>query len=128
MNEEIQALVRKSRKALEAGRLMLSGGFPEQAASEAYYAMFYAAKAMLLREGKRLKQHKQVIRAFKNLAAKTGRSRFYDLLSNGFKLRHFAAYETDLVVKVSEDRARAALNAANEFLNVAEEYLEARPT
>ncbi len=51
MNEEIQALVRKSRKALEVGRLMLSGGFPEQAASEAYYAMFYAAKAMLLREG-----------------------------------------------------------------------------
>ena len=55
MKEEIAALLRKAHRKLDAGRHSLRDGFPEEAASDAYYAMHHAAKARCfhVREGLR---------------------------------------------------------------------------
>jgi len=123
MNEEIQSLLAKAHRSLDAAAVIIAAGFFEKVASEAYYAMFYAAKAMLLNAGKRLKQHKQVIRAFESLAKTSGKLKFYDSLAEAFKLRHFATYETGLLADVPEERARVTLQNATEFVTMAEQFL-----
>ncbi len=120
--------MRKARRTVRAGYRLLSGGFAEEATSESYYAKFYAAKAMLLSEGKRLSQHKHVIRAFEELLVETRRvdRRFLASLDAGLRLRHSADYETDLAFTISEEQARESLKSAEEFLDMAEGFLNER--
>ncbi len=126
MSDEIDALLRKARRTVQAGYRLLSGGFAEEATSESYYAKFYAAKAMLLSEGERLRQHKHVIRAFEELLVETRRvdRRFLASLDASLRLRHSADYETDLTFAISEEQARESLRSAEEFLNMAEAFLK----
>ncbi len=123
MNDEVQALLAKAHRSLDAAAVIIAAGFFEKAAGEAYYAMFYAAKAMLLNTAKRLKQHKQVIRAFESLAKTSGKLKFYDSLAQAFRLRHFATYETGLLADVSQKQARTTLQNATEFVTMAEDFL-----
>jgi len=125
MTPEAEALLRKSRRSIEAGCLLLSKEFAEDAASEAYYAMFYAAKAMLVSAGEKATQHKHVARRFQQLFVATGQiqGKYYDTLEEGLKLRHFADYETDLTYAVSSEDAAASLEKATKFVAMAEELL-----
>jgi uncharacterized protein (UPF0332 family) len=123
-DDEILALLAKARRSLDAAAVIIAARFFEKAASEAYYAMFYAAKAMLLNTGQRLKQHKQVIRAFESLARTIGKLKFYDSLAEAFRLRHFATYETGFLADVSEKQARTTLQNAIEFVTMSERFLE----
>ncbi|HUU13551.1 MAG TPA: HEPN domain-containing protein [Terriglobia bacterium] len=125
MTPESEALLRKSRRSLEAGQLLLSEGFMEDAASEAYYAMFYAAKAILVNAGQKATQHKHVVRKFQQLFVVTGRiqNKYYDALEEALKLRHFADYETDLSYPVPSEEASTSLGKATEFVVMAEEFL-----
>jgi len=50
-----------------------SNGFPDYAASRAYYAMFYIAEAFLDGEGMSFSSHAAVIGAFGREFARTGR-------------------------------------------------------
>ncbi len=81
---------------------MLAQGFPDEAASDAYYAMYHAAKAMLLPRAPRgrLKRKRDVHMKFKELLVDAGKleRRFYDYLDEGLKTRHIADYETDPLV------------------------------
>jgi len=122
MKPEVEALVRKSRRSLAAGRLLLSQGFLEDVASEAYYVMFYAAKAMLLSMGEKATQHRHVTRKFQELFIMTGRveSKFYEALESGLKRRHLADYETDLTYPIPLEEAEESLEEATAFLAMAE--------
>jgi uncharacterized protein (UPF0332 family) len=62
MTEEVEALIRKARRSLKAGEILLSPGFVEEAVTRAYYAMFSAAKAMLLTQGRKPTKHKHAAR------------------------------------------------------------------
>jgi len=44
---EIEALLQKAKESLEAARGLLRDGYPDFAASRAYYAMFYVTEALL---------------------------------------------------------------------------------
>ena len=125
MTPESDALLRKSRRSLEAGRLLLSKGFLEDVASGAYYAMLYAAKAMLLNSGQKATQHKHVTRKFQELFIATGKvePKFYESLEGSLKRRHFADYETDLTFAISNEEAEASLKEAAAFLAMAEQFL-----
>jgi uncharacterized protein (UPF0332 family) len=46
--EEIQKLIQKSEHALKAAENLMKEDYPSDAASKAYYAMFYAVRALLL--------------------------------------------------------------------------------
>ena len=126
MDEEIQALLRKARRKLQAGESALSQGFPEEAASDAYYAMYHAAKAMLLPRAPRVRKHGDVRVKFKELLVDAGKvdNRFDSYLDQGLKTRHFADYETDLGVSVSSEEAEQVLARASEFVTMAEDFLK----
>lgn len=73
MNADIAALMEKAAASLAAARMLLAGGFADFAISRAYYAMFYAAEALLLTEGLTFSKHAAVASAFGQRFAKTGR-------------------------------------------------------
>jgi uncharacterized protein len=123
MDQEIQALLRKASRKLQAARSALSQGFPEEAASDAYYAMYHAAKALLLPRAPRVKRHGDVRIKFRAVLVDTGKidKRFDDYLDEGLKARHFADYGTDLEVTISLDEAKEALVRAEEFIAMAQD-------
>lgn len=51
MSAQTEALLAKARRSLDNARRSLEAGDAEFAASRAYYAMFYAAEALLLSRG-----------------------------------------------------------------------------
>jgi uncharacterized protein (UPF0332 family) len=71
--EEVQALMRKARRALDAARLLLEGGAPEGAANRLYYAAFHAARAALMLEDETPNTHKGIKARFSYHFIRTGR-------------------------------------------------------
>ena len=53
MKEQTRKLLDKSAHAIRAARLLLENDETDFAAGRAYYAMFYAAEALLCEEGQR---------------------------------------------------------------------------
>ncbi len=72
----VQALVRKSERALKVARLALNAGDNDSAVSRSYYAMFDIARAAILRAGVTEdllpRTHSGVIEAFRNHAVQSG--------------------------------------------------------
>jgi uncharacterized protein (UPF0332 family) len=66
-------LLRKARSSLEAARLLLEGGYPDFAASRAYYPMFHVAEAFLDGEGLAYSKHSAVIASSGQHFARAGR-------------------------------------------------------
>jgi len=125
MNEEIEALLRKSHRFLDAGRSLLAAGFPEDAASRAYYAEFTASKAMLLLRSPKATKHGPVKRTFEETLVNTGKveRKFLTYLELALQVRHFADYETDLIHTLTTEDAEVRLREASEFVAMAEEFL-----
>jgi len=71
MKPEIQALLDKASQSLQAAELLKREGYLDFAASRAYYAMFYAAQALLLDRERSFSHHSAVIAAFGKQFAKT---------------------------------------------------------
>lgn len=77
MSTLLDALVRKSRRALRSARLDLQDGDTDGAVNRSYYAMFNTAQAALLSSGmpedKLPKTHSGLISAFGERAVKSGK-------------------------------------------------------
>lgn len=73
MTPDQSELLEKAARSLEAARLLLDEDHSDFAASRAYYAMFYAAEAMLEGEELAFSSHAAVVAAFGREFAKTGR-------------------------------------------------------
>ncbi len=71
MKPEIQALLDKASESRQAAELLNREGYLDFAASRAYYAMFYAAQALLLDREKSFPRHSAVIAAFGKEFART---------------------------------------------------------
>lgn len=59
--------------SIRVSRLLVEGGYYNEAISRCYYAMFYAASALLLSKGHRFKKHSQLISAFGQYFVKEGK-------------------------------------------------------
>ena len=57
----ISTLLNRAEDAIESAQLLLDKSFYEASVSRAYYAMFYAAEALLLSKGLFVSTHKGVI-------------------------------------------------------------------
>ena len=68
----IQSLIEKARRYLRSTELLIQDGDYDSAVSRAYYAMFYAAEAALLKKEMTFSSHKAVISAFGQYFVKTG--------------------------------------------------------
>jgi uncharacterized protein (UPF0332 family) len=90
----------------------------DDAVSRAYYAMFYAAKALLIRDGISVaSKHSAIVAAFGREYAKTGKidSRYHQMLIEDFEWRQKADY--DVFWHADRETAQGRLEDARKFVD-----------
>ena len=97
MTDEIRRYLDKADHALIVAEDLMERGHTPDAASKIYYAMFYAAKALLAVEGIDVSKHSAVESAFGYYFAKPGRidPEYHKMLMNARKIREIADYDID---------------------------------
>ena len=120
----IEAYVAEARRALEAAEINLQHSLYATALNLAYYAIFYAASALLLTKGITRSKHSGVISAFRQYFVKPGLmeteySRIY-----GKVMDARAGSDYDVTTSVEPGLARECLDSAREFVRMASKYLE----
>jgi uncharacterized protein (UPF0332 family) len=113
LRQDIPNLIARAERSLEAANLLIKNGYFADAVSRSYYAMFYAATALLHSEGITVSKH----------FAKTGKLevRLHRALIDVFDERQTADYGG--IVFSHEDTA-LAYQAAGEFVQATQEYLD----
>ncbi len=113
--EHVARLMEKAEESLDVARSLTAEGHHGFAASRAYYAMFYAATAVLLSKGLSFSKHTAVIAEFNRGFVKTGvfGPEMFKSLQLGFDLRSQGDYS---IVPVSHDRAESLIEKALAFL------------
>lgn len=61
--EEARARLGRARETLDAARVLMRESYRAEAVSRCYYAMFYAARALLIRHGLTVHKHSAVVSA-----------------------------------------------------------------
>jgi len=117
-------LMRRAKESLAAARGTLRDGFPDFAASRAYYAMFYVASALLVYRGQSYSSHAAVISAFGREYAKTARidQKFHRWLIAGQNFRNIGDYGIE--AHVSKEQAELTCAWADQFIEAAGSFLE----
>lgn len=116
MNEApIRELISKAHESIHAARVLLDAGHPDFATSRAYYAMYYAAEAMLLTRDERRSKHSGVIAAFGEVFVKTGvvATEHFRWLREAFDERNLGDYA---LVRIEPARADEIIQAAERFV------------
>ena len=124
MKVETGALLAKARDSLKAGELLNREGYPDFAASRAYYAMLYAAQALLLERGLSFSKHTAVIGAFGREFAKPGSLdvKYHRYLIDAQDFRNLGDYGTG--PELTADQAKQVIEWAAEFLAAAQTQIE----
>jgi len=122
MNEEIDKLIEKAKRSVEAAKRLLDSGDYDFSVSRAYYAMFYCA--LLLTKDLSFSKHSAVIAAFGKHFVKTGlvSPALHSYLSNAFKDRQMGDYEA--VITISRQQAENHVRNAEEFVRQTSEYVK----
>jgi len=109
-------LLEKSAQRLLAAQQLLESGFYEDAVGRAYYSMFFAAKAVLLRKGITVKTHRGLISAFGSEFVQQNlmEAEYGKILSIAEELREEVDYS--ITRKVSREEASALVDDATRFL------------
>jgi uncharacterized protein (UPF0332 family) len=120
-------LLLKARQSLSAARVLLDSGYPEYAASRAYYTMFYIASAFLAGEGMSFSKHSAVISAFGRDFVSTGRVsvEFHRFLIKAQEMRNVGDYGD--IDEVSASEATVQIVRAEQFLELAENLIGTLP-
>lgn len=121
---EIQYYMERAQRDLRATQSNLEQGFYEVAVSRAYYAMFYAASALLASKSIARSKHTGVVSAFGEHFVKTGliESDYAKLLGQAFDSRLDSDY--DIVFTAERMLAEAVKNDAERFVERIERYLQ----
>lgn len=121
---EIGLLLKKADRYIKSAKLLLENEDTGSSVSRSYYAMFYAAQAILLTKNIRASSHKGIVSSFGEHFIKTGifEKRFGREISNAFKERQIGDYDFELVI--DKGRAEELLDKAEEFVDVIKEYLK----
>jgi len=127
MKSETRTLLDKAARAVRAAETMLREGDADFAAGRAYYAMFYAAEALLCEKGLRFRKHGGVHAAFAEQITNAGvlDKKFHRWLLDAFDQRIQGDYGT-ATVPAAED-VNEAIGRAREFLAAAGGQLEKAP-
>ena len=113
---EVKANIERAEQAVNAAQKLLLDGYYDFAASRAYYAVFYAASALLLQEGLEFRKHSGVIATIHQRFIKTGRmeKEFGKNLNWLFELRSIGDY--GVTAHVPKADVELAISAAAIFL------------
>jgi uncharacterized protein (UPF0332 family) len=122
---EIGEHLDKARECLTRAKIILGAGVGEDAGRDAYLAAFHAAQAFILaRSGKVVKTHRGVHRLYSQLAKTEPRlAEFSRFLSQAYNLKDIADYELGPTAAVPLDRASAAIDQAERFIDRITEIL-----
>ena len=124
MRAEIRHYLDRAHQELEAAKHNLLQGFYWVAVSRAYYAMFYAASALLASKGIYRRKHSGVISAFAEHFVKSGliEPEYAKMLSGAFESRLDSDY--DIWFNPSEVIAKSAVSRAMQFVSRIEKFLK----
>jgi len=120
---EIEQHLARSEELISVAEDLFAGGHAADAVSRAYYAMFHAATAVLLRLNIERASHGALIAAFGEHVSKPGLMdrKFHRYLLDGFAARSQSDYEP--APETSADEARETIDRAKEFLSAVKNYL-----
>jgi uncharacterized protein (UPF0332 family) len=116
VNEEVARYLSRADRALDAAETLARAGFLPDAASRTYYAMFYAAQALLKSEGIDVTKHSAVESELGYRFAKTGRidPKYHKMLINARKIREMADY--DIYEEIVEPAVSLEVQEGREFV------------
>jgi len=112
-----------AHRALRTAKLAFDDGDWVGAINRAYYAIFYAANAVLELEGLQRSKHSQVLSVFRQQYVKTGKIEveYSDIYGQAFKSRNEGDYERTLFPQRVE--AERAMDGARRFVQRVEKLL-----
>jgi len=116
--EIIEYWMEKAHESLQSARSEQQAGRFVFAVNRSYYACFYSASAVLLREGERFRKHTGVRTAVHRSLVKTGRigsswGQFYDLVFNSRQRGDYLE-----LVAFSPEQAEELVSQAEGFVEV----------
>ena len=122
-DRDITDLLQIAKESLEVAEDLFKSRHYGFSASRSYYAMFYAAEAVLLTKNLSFSKHKAVISAFGKEFVKTDLlpQPLHQYLRNAFKLRQLGDY--GFPGAVSEKKAQTLIEQTKDFIGTIEEYL-----
>jgi len=123
LRQEIRLYLERAWEMLDVAGLNLSEGYLDSAINRAYYAIYYAANALLVTEGLGRSKHSAVIASFRERFVKPGiidveYSRIYGRVMDD---RHTSDYEVE--VQVETRVAEKDMTDARLFVERIEGYL-----
>ena len=121
---EIASLIERAQKYLTSAAMLLGVADFESSVSRTYYAMFFAAEALLLGKGLAFSSHRGVLSAFGEHFVKTGvmPSEMGRELKRAFSKRQLGDYEYTFVV--SQADAEQLLESGRNFVATAADHLK----
>jgi uncharacterized protein (UPF0332 family) len=121
----IRAWLTLADEKIEVAQKLLDLGYFDDAASRAYYAMFYAAKAALLSIDVETKSHAGVLNQFSQHFVKSGQldKKYGRMLALVMQIRETSDYNPE--ISVSRENAAAIIADAQTFVVEIKTFLEA---
>ncbi len=123
--KEWERWLARSKITLTAAQSLLEQYLLADSVSRIYYAMFYATKALFIRDNLAVKKHAAILSLFgqKYVRPNIIAPEFHQMLIKAFQLRQKSDY--DIYWEISADDVKADLNAAMQFVAEIERYLTA---
>jgi len=124
LREDVEQYMARSERTLEAAQVLAEHGYWADVLSKTYFAMFYAASALLCTDGISVSKHSAVVALVGERFAKPGRidRRLHRMLIDMLDERHVADYRIE--IEVTQEEAEQGLRAARECVRAIREYLE----
>jgi uncharacterized protein (UPF0332 family) len=121
---DAELYLNRAHQDLQAVLSILDQGFYNIAISRAYYAMFYAATALLASKGVARSKHSGVISAFSEYFVKTGllEAEYARMLAHAFNSRLGSDY--DVTSTIDRELAETVIQDARRFVDRTEAYLQ----
>ena len=122
--KEVILYLENADEALSAAQLSLDNDFYSAAINRAYYAIFYAANALLSTKKLARSKHSGILAAFRQHFIKTGLlvSDLSEIYGQIMDDRHAGDYE--LITATSKEDAKIDLKQAKHFVTVVREWLQ----
>ncbi|MBC8492144.1 MAG: HEPN domain-containing protein [Chloroflexi bacterium] len=131
VEEDKKALARyrldQAEESLDEARYLVSGDkSPRSIINRAYYSMFYAILALLIREPFSSSKHSGILRYFNRSFIKTGilDRELGRWVNKAFELRQRVDYRE--YFEVTSDQADGLLENAEKFVSIVRGYIDAR--
>ena len=121
--ENYRLYIENAHEMMDVARSNLGNDFYSSACNRAYYAVFYAASALLYSKGKSYGKHSAVIAAFRQYFIKTGEfnKKWSDVYEYIMSSRHTGDYE--LSDHLEKEQVIDVVEQAQAFVEEVEKWL-----